>query len=547
MIGSTYHPVMHFLWDGVPFEDLGIADALMQASFTLTCARSSSSRTFKAGKPKVGSASIDFVTNTRDIERRLVDLVRVKQFPVISVAAGYDDGQIFWLGAFRMHDIRTSYGKGISVSLNGESNKVVQMKEDMRPKSYENRTTRQILEEIAKEHKYTLKIDPTLDGLDVPLKNLTKTNRESLWQFVTRSASNAGAAGLFFVVRHPHQFKPNGGNGVSTLSGKEPAISYELHITRTPGFVNLQAEPATYIPRIGNGTRRDNSEFDTIDIFAKEIDFKEEGKYGAPSHTAASVGGEDDLPVATAGWGNGRNPNDVDPMLAPDIFTLFGFPGGGGAGLATTGGKPAGQVRAGYRGELPGTPVYIETVDMLPPEVDDGGLTSRKLMAAAVQSRFTITADVDLVPAQPWIQPPSYIEIVNTVAYNGLWGVETSQITFNKASGLTQTLTCRPAKLESNQQQQSKKGKGDPLRVATPGIPELGVLPTYMEYTDVDSLVFREAVVQKTGTEQSVEQAKARAAQESVRATPVGTDFDEIEYSRKDGYKDGYAVGVRGR
>ena len=200
--GRAVAPHIYFLWDGVPFDQLALSAHVVSASFGATVGKAKGQ--FAAtGAPKVSTANIVFKLDSRVFARHLYNLLLVKQRPVISVAAGHNDGKMYWLGSWKLDKTAWKYGADSvnQITLTGQTDKTMAMAETTKPRVYIRQTVREIFDNLAAHHNLDLELDLTGEALNARV-DMFKTSQESDWAFMSRLAADAGAASFHISEDH---------------------------------------------------------------------------------------------------------------------------------------------------------------------------------------------------------------------------------------------------------------------------------------------------------------------------------------------------------
>lgn len=452
---TTYAPRMHFLWNGVPFEELGIADIVEKATFATTVGRGRTSKRFKAGKPKVGGASIDFLVSTPDLVTRMVELIRVKARPIISVAAGYEDSGFVWIGSFRMADITWSYPQSgiVSCKMQGQTSKYMGLAQRNKARVYTKTSIRRILQGIANEHGIVLDIEKgALGTIDAEMQYIMKSVNESDWQFAARLSERAGYGGIFLKTESgltPLTEAPQYAQGPSTSRLIRDLYTNQRHIMRVqkyPGFVDLARNELSRPLVIGVGHFiRDRDTQNAVDYLCQSCDIKEEAMFTGLTAIAkrmTKVNEDAKLYVNVASSLQDQTNPAVLKFVEGGVSLITGV-----AQKKLESLKRETQLLRRDNDDIPGASIYEMVASDLPEAVSKGEIGSARMFAIAVNNGFGFEATIKLFPAVPALIAGNSIDLVGTISHDGRWGVETSTLNFSSGGGLEQTLVCKPVGL----------------------------------------------------------------------------------------------------
>lgn len=457
MSEGQFIPKMYFLWEGVPFEELGIHESVVSAEFVTTVDRGKPSKRFVMGKPKVGAARIVFETTSIEITGRLVELTRVHARPEISVAEGYEDGQIIWVGSFKMDKTKWDYPATsiTKLTLVGQTSKALGLTQKMKPRVYTSSNIKRIIEGIANEHGIVLDIDPELD-LTKNLDSVMKSNQESDWQFITRLLDAAGAAGVWltssvsktkFAFNKIRTVNEIWNQKIVSIDGSSQLLQnlktnerHILVIRRMPAWLNHAKFELARPVRLGYGGRRTHA--DDIDQLIVSASITEEGKYTAAVATRTvqtTTNAFASTKLETAPF--------LDTGLKQKITSVADVVNALDGGSAPRNpGALSRHTRSALRDkdDVPGISIYVIHGSSLPFEMDGGTYNSAFLFAVSLQHGYTHKITLEINPAIPQVQAPSMVTLSGTDAHDGTWGVVESRVKYDASKGLTQTLTCKP-------------------------------------------------------------------------------------------------------
>ena len=468
--GLAVRPNVAVLWEGVPLEELGIFDSLSSVQFTVTVGRTRPSKRYKAGKPKVGGAQLEFTLQDRQTARRLAHLLHVTQRPSISVGFGYEGAEGWWvggasvgegvptdaqgrptykkIGCFKMDKTTWKYSSsGISkCTLVGVTDKALGLVEKMRPRVYTDITLRQIFQGIADEHGLYLDIDPALRA-DHRIAHAMKTNQESDWEFLARMADRLGAASMYLSANPPGlgevgatsvgtQFHASidGGPITAVLNTQLTHVTRNvLRVSKLSGFVDLKTQELVRPTVIGFGAFLSLEAKRTCDHLAKDVSIEESGyKNGAVPSSAAATPNDDLVKKFVQAGGTETQGFSVQINVGEQFKTPLNI-------------EDKAEVRRVRRkGDVPGTQVYHQVVSGMPTEVDGGLLTGDQLAAIALNNGFTFDVTIDLSPGVPYLQAPGMVRLIGTDVHDGLYGIEEATTKWDGKNGLTTSLKCKP-------------------------------------------------------------------------------------------------------
>lgn len=216
------------LWNGVPLEQLGIANLLKSVDLTMTIGRSAASQKYPTGKPKVGGAVLQFMLPTPEDAARIQALLYLDPRPFLSIGFGYHGNTSYWVGGAKVHasydpkkiskvrgykidNVTWSYPNGYpTLSLNGMTGQALKLVEDTRPKVWGGKTLAEISEGIALEH-----------GVMVRISGRLPTNKR-----LENFASPAGEPALYALER------------VGRMLGGVMDVDTQLESVLAPGATN---------------------------------------------------------------------------------------------------------------------------------------------------------------------------------------------------------------------------------------------------------------------------------------------------------------------
>ena len=251
----TAVPEMYFTWDKVSFDSLGLMQYITHAEFTTTVGRSkkSKSRRFRAGKTKVGSASLTFVIPDEVVAYNINRLLTVRSRPVISVGAkveGIQGGKGVWMGSFKIDKVDWEYSPDgiVTLKITGLTNKVMGLAERARPRVFAGQTFLKILEKIAADHELELHPETRaeLAARTEPF-NIASPSGESDWSFIERLAISAGFSSMYLDesdtrdnLEHLRQLTDEDMPKSLMYSGESPSLKGAKKKTRRYTASNLK-------------------------------------------------------------------------------------------------------------------------------------------------------------------------------------------------------------------------------------------------------------------------------------------------------------------
>ena len=487
-------PVVTILWNGVPLEEYGVADALLAVTFTKTVGRSKSSKKFKAGKPKVGGASLKFEMSNKQIAQRLLKMVLVRSRPRITLGVGYDDSEMYWVGgfgankdellrkkyqaiSFRLDAPIFSYGGSIpTMTLAGVSDKVLGMGERFRPRVYTEATIEQILKDVADDHGFTLELDG-MANRTAKLANIMSPSDESDLAFTNRVATMAGNAMVAIYADHidygkdelrPGDLKKGYGVGATkavdfTVHGNKNPQPVQLwanrartimKIRRMPHYLDLGEMEQAQTPILSYNVNPSELPKGRIVIDVQKVQVSTKGYKAATNVGAGTQTKKDDSEVSKRGFFSPAAIFANSPLKVPFINVAVGVTFAQTVAENTVAGLEQ-KAKAKAKKELTDHQCY-QLATPLPNELDNGVLTSDFLRLVAEYNHFTWTMNVSVVPGVPWLQAPMLVEVRGTDGHDGLYGIETSTLTWG-AAGLKNRLVLKPAGKFSNSKKAAKK------------------------------------------------------------------------------------------
>ena len=485
-------PIVTVLWEGIPLQELGIADALCAVTFTETVGRTKPTKKFVGGKPKVGSASLKFKLTDRNVAQAILRLLHRHERPTLSVSFGYEDGESFWvgsfgpgapanirdfkrIGAFKVDKPKWEYDSSSvsAVTLSGVTDKAVGMAEQMRPRVYDETTMRKILEGVANEFGVTLEVDEGLD-LGTPLKHVVKTSHESTLEWLYRMGEMLGVANIEFEQAFSNSNFQTGSVGARGQNG------YDVVAQSAASPFDAQSLQA-----IANKSRRDSGVFyppEGVDATAFTPDTTtsrdarnairtilrvrkipgylnlnqlEQAKplilaYGSFLSTAdkervhrngffvksVSIdeegyrGGGVAVPAGVKG-NNSSEALAVGENLAGGIINQVPV----GAPILGNASAQQGATRRSRKSSIPNQNGYLRIVSALPDEMAAGArFSSAQMFAVAIYAGFAFTVNVDCFPGIPYLIPNMQAELLGTDGHDGLYGVEESTFAWDESS-----------------------------------------------------------------------------------------------------------------
>jgi len=470
------------LWNGVPLEEYGVADALLAVTFTKTVGRTKASKMFKVGKPKVGGANLKFELTNKEVTQRLMRMVLTRSRPRITLGVGYDDSEMYWVGGFgtnkdellrkkyqaigfRLDAPVFRYGSAVpTMTLGGVSDKVLGLGERFKPRVYTDATIEQILQNVADDHGFILELDG-MANRTARMSNLMSPSEESDLAFTNRVATMSGNAMVAFYADHMStagdELQP-GALRKGYGPGAAKSVDFTVHGSKNPQPVQLWANRANTIMKIRKMPHYlDMGEMEQAStpilaynmnpsdlpagrsvIDAQSIQVSTKGYKAAPNLGAGVQKKNDDSQVNKHVFWSPAAILVKSPLPVPWIDA------GVGIHLAQTQAEP-------IKNELDRRVVVKATEDMvghqhyqlatpLPDEIDEGVLTSEFLRLVAEYNHFTWTLNATVVPGVPWLQAPLLVEVMGTDGHDGLYGIETSTLSWS-ASGLKNSLVLKPA------------------------------------------------------------------------------------------------------
>lgn len=465
-------PQVYFLWEGIPFDQLGLMEFLKAASFTLTVKRNKPKKGTLVGKPKVGSASLVFTLQSRLFARHLWELLQIRQSPTITVAMAHDTEQMYWIGSFKLDKNTWNYADDVNtVTLNGLSDKVAIMAEDTTPKVFTDMTVREVLEVIAQDHHFKLELD-----LDEQILNskitAVKANNEDTWNFLTRLCTEFGAAtvawvpddetklttqsdsyktaALSHIQRESLALRDRGGALIAAAVSTN--LRRVLRISKQPGFLDIRKYRADQVRyyKLGYAPGMDNTL--EADVLVQSISITQDGyRTGAVAAVAARDADGKMRGLAVT------NPNIEEQAKTGVVVTPENrvevihwpktFPGAGNGSPVQQAigkdGKPIkgikqSQLRHGEKNIL----FQVYTAGW-PGEAGPADAGKAKCLMIALENGFTVEARVTLNPGLPFLRPPNGVTILGTDGWDGLYGIEEATLNWSGDAGLTMELSCR--------------------------------------------------------------------------------------------------------
>ena len=503
-------PAVYLLWNGIPFDELGLMEHLLSASFTVTVKKGGKSHRKKtpkaflaSGDPKVGAASLKFKLDSRIFAHHMRQLLFENKRPVISIAAAHDDnpGDTYWLGSYMLDSSEWAYGESAvnELTLTGVNDKAVGMAERTKPRVWTGTTARQILEDVAKDHDVTLDMDLLGDALNQRM-DVCSPGDEDDWSLISRLSESLGAAAMYLdevpmKVNLPNSrlvaqglYEEPRRQGSLLQAEAEDAFSLDrahrrkavqinakriLRLARAPGFLDLSGPKATrkekrvYVLGYGPGL----NDTAAVDALVQGIEVKESG-YRAETLPAGGGNTDDGLKVGLAfpkliaevgqsvlNLVNGVG--SVDITVIPDPTT-----GKKRKVVAHGAPKKAAPTNIGNLYRLSTASAPVEAVGQLDP--------SYKLQAIALSHKFVLELSVRLNPGLPFLRPPQLVEIQGTDAHDAQYGVEESALEFDGTGGMTSRLSLRP--IGGGAASSKKRGPSEvvtnlvfPTEIAEPG------------------------------------------------------------------------------
>lgn len=496
--GLAVRPVVAVLWNGVPLEELGLADSLVSVQFTATVGRTKPTKKYKAGKPKVGGASIEFTLQDPAAAQEIARLLHVHQRPTIAIGFGYDNSPGYWvggaavgtqldtkkfkrIGAFKMDKTTWKYdNKSVAkVTLLGLSDKTISLVEKMAPRVYTATTIKKIFEGIADEHGLFLDIDPELPA-NLRIESAMKTSHESDWNFMARLSERMGAAAMYLRTEMPFtdggMGSPDspaqvlgeiGATSISTnFQSKAPesavlggvdfyfrnATRSILRISKMSGFLDLKQLEVTRRIVIGYGANLSTAEKHRCDYLCVDATITDSGYNSGAVPGSGTVKEDDSITNAVLSGGTTTDAYSVRVKLGERFSTPI---------------DPTNKVersRVRDKGEIPGTQVVQQTASTMPAEIDASGvLASAQLAAIALNNGFTFELQITLSPGVPYLQPPGEIEFVGSDAHDGIYGIEEVTTKWDGKSGLVSLLKCKPIDVKSGDGGGQKRSTEDTI------------------------------------------------------------------------------------
>lgn len=484
-------PQVMLLWNGVPLQELGIDTALASVSFTTTVGRSKPTKKFAFGKPKVGGASIVFILTDERQSEVLARLLHSDTKPNISIAFGYEQGKSYWAGSFNAAQVvdgkkfkkassfkvdRVTWEYNSSgvpkVTINGVSDKAVQLTTNVSPRVYTNENLRRIFEGVADENGLILDVDPDLP-LDARMSQVIKGSNETDLEMLSRLANRMGAdlylvdgIGEYGAAGVTNRFKVSGDPAAVALANEaqlRDTVRGILRVSKLPGFMDLskfeQARPLV----IGYGAFLDEKQRKACDVLAVSVsisDVRQAGGGGSAGSKIRAVNPDNGAITLAAATGSAES-NLFFTVFTPGVQELISLEAAnrhmqttfqGQAGTMPSPDKLASQYReSGSRSQpvknahavgLPkkggvAAPAVAEDIE------PTGLLTSAQMASLALRANFNFEVSITITPGIPYIQAPFNIELLGTRAHDGAYGVEEATTSW-AGSGLTTTLKCKP-------------------------------------------------------------------------------------------------------